>query len=42
MTVLKQLWTDDKAETEVRNTYQYIVDLTNRLEEVCKIERVNL
>ena len=37
MKVLKQLWTDDKAETEVRSTYHYIVDLTNRLEEVCKL-----
>ena len=42
MTVLKQLWTDEKAETEVRNMYQYIVDLTNRLEEVCKLARENL
>ena len=42
MTVLKQLWTDDKAETEVRSTYLYIVDLTNRLEEVCKLARENL
>ena len=42
MAVLKQLWTDDKADTEVRSTYQYIVDLTNRLEEVCKLARENL
>ena len=37
MTVRKQLWTDDKAETKVRNTYLCNVDLTNRLDEVCKI-----
>ena len=42
MTVLKQLWTDDKAETDVRSTYQYIVDLTNRLEELCKLARENM
>ena len=29
MTILKNLWIDDKTETEVRNTYQYTVDLTN-------------
>ena len=42
MTVLKQLWTDDKAETEVRSTYHYIVDLTNHLEEVYKLAWENL
>ena len=42
MPVLKHLWMDDKAETEVRSTWQYIVDLANRLEEVCKLARENL
>ena len=37
MAVLKQLWTDEQASEEVRTTYQYVVDLRNKLEEVCKL-----
>ncbi|XP_053400680.1 uncharacterized protein LOC128557380 [Mercenaria mercenaria] len=41
MQVLKKLWTE--AETpETRNTYEYILDLRNRMEETCKIARESL
>ncbi len=42
MAVLKQLWTDEKASEEVRTTYQYVVDLRNKLEEVCNLAKKNL
>ena len=42
MAVLKQLWTDEQASEEVRTTYQYVVDLRNKLEEVCKLAQENL
>ena len=42
MSVLRQLWTDERAEEEVKTTYQYVVDLRNRLEDVGKLARENL
>ena len=42
MAVLRQLWTDEQAEEEVKTTYQYVVDLRNRLEDVGKLARENL
>ena len=41
MQVLKEIWTE--AETpETQNTYQYVLDLRNRLEETCQIARESL
>lgn len=41
MQVLKELWTE--AETpEVRNTYEYVLNLRNRLEETCQLARESL
>jgi len=31
--ILRQLWTREQSDPEVRTTYQYVVDLRNRLEE---------
>ena len=36
MQVLEDLWTGEEA-TDLHNTYQYVLDLKNRLEETCKI-----
>ena len=41
MQVLKKLWTGDET-SKVRNTYQYVLDLRNRLEETCRLARENL
>ena len=38
---LKQLWTGD-CEDEIRNTYQYVLELRNRLEETCQLARESL
>ncbi len=41
MQILKEIWTE--AETpETQNTYQYVLDLRNRLEETCQIARESL
>ena len=37
MRILRSLWTEEKAESEVRNSYQYLIDLRDRLEETLKI-----
>ena len=36
MQVLKELWTKEDTQ-EVKNAYQYVLDLRNRLEDTCKI-----
>ena len=41
MQVLKEFWTE-KETPEVSNTYQYVLELRNRLEETCKIARDSL
>ena len=41
MQVLKELWTQSET-PEVRNTYQYVFDLRNKLEETCRLARENL
>ena len=41
MQILKALWTEEE-DSDVRNTYQYIIDLKNRLEETCKLAKENL
>ena len=35
MTILRELWTKEQSSAEIRTTYQYILDLRNRLEETC-------
>ena len=42
MSILKDLWTDDVPEPEVRTTYQYVFDLKDRLETVSEIARKEL
>ena len=40
--VLKEIWSNEETSTEVKNTYAYIADLRNRLEETCQIVRESL
>ena len=37
MTILKELWTEEETDSEVKTTYQYVVDLKHRLEETMKL-----
>ena len=41
MQILKELWTGD-SDDEIRNTYQYVLELRNRLEETCQLARESL
>jgi len=40
--ILRQLWTREQADPEVRTTYQYVVDLRNKLEETWEMTREEL
>jgi len=37
MTPLKHLWTGEKEDPEVKTTYQYVLDLRERIEETCQL-----
>ena len=37
MTILSELWTREPEEQEVKSTYQYVIDLKNRLYETCEM-----
>lgn len=37
MAILKELWTKEQLEPEVKTTYQYVIDLQTRLQETCKL-----
>ena len=42
MQLLKELWTREDDASEVRNTYQYVLELRNRLEDTCQLARESL
>ncbi|PVD27371.1 hypothetical protein C0Q70_12529 [Pomacea canaliculata] len=42
MQILKELWTKEEENEEKRTTFQYIVDLRNRIEDTCRLARENL
>lgn len=42
MTILKELWTKNIPDSEVKTTYQYVIDLQNRLTETCDLAQKNL
>ena len=42
MSILKELWTSQLEEPEVRSTYQYVIDLKERLQDTCKLAQENL
>ena len=41
MQILQELWTE-KVSRETRNTYHYILNVCNRLEETCKLAKESL
>jgi len=42
MTILRKLWTKEQSSDEIRTTYQYVLDLRNRLEETCGLVKDSL
>ena len=42
MHILKQLWAKDVEEQEVRNSYQYVTELRERLDETCRLAQEEL
>ncbi len=42
MTILKELWTNEISDPDVRSTYEYVIDLRERLESTCELVRQNL
>ena len=42
LTILKELWTKEIEDEEIKTVYQYVVDLRERLESTCKIMRIEL
>ena len=42
LSILKELWTNEWNDDEVRTTYEYVVDLRNRLEETLKLAQEEL
>jgi len=42
MAILRELWTKEQSSDEVRTTYQYVLNLRNRLEETCGLVKDSL
>jgi len=42
MRILRELWTREVVDPEVRSTYQYVLDLKDRLEETCQLAHEEL
>ncbi|XP_021345000.1 uncharacterized protein LOC110444964, partial [Mizuhopecten yessoensis] len=42
MMILKELWTKEVPDNEVKTTYQYVMDLRERLDETCELAKEQL
>ena len=42
MSILKELWTEDIEEPEVKTTYQYVIDLRDKIEATCQLAQEEL
>lgn len=42
LTILKELWTKEIRDEEVKTTYQYVVDLSQKLEDTCQLAQEEL
>lgn len=42
MTILRELWTAEITNPDVKSTYEYVFDLRNRLEDTCKMAQIEL
>jgi len=42
MAVLRDLWTGQDEKSAVKTTYQYVLDLRNRIEETCQLTQTEI
>jgi len=42
LVILKQLWTKEQENPEVMSTYEYVINLRQRLQDTCDLARENL
>jgi transposase InsO family protein len=42
MRILRELWTQEEVEPEVKTTYEYVLDLRNRIQETCEMAHEEL
>jgi len=42
MNILRELWTKEEWEPEVRTNYEYVIELQNRLKETCELAQTEL
>ena len=42
MAILRELWSEEIPDEQVSSTYQYVIDLRERLEQTCKLAHENL
>ena len=42
MTILRELWSGEGPDEQVLSTYQYVIELRDRLEQTCKLAHENL
>jgi len=42
MAILREMWTKEKTDPEVKLTYQYVLELQDRLQETCKMAKQEL
>ena len=42
MSILKQCWTEQCDDDDVKNSYDYVIDLKNRISETCEMARTQL
>ena len=41
MTILRELWSGEVNDEQVLSTYQYVIELRERLEQTCQLVRDN-
>ena len=42
MAILRELWSGEAPDEQVLSTYQYVIELRDRLEQTCKLTHENL
>ena len=42
MAILRELWSGEVNDEQVLSTYQYVIELRERLEQICQLARENL
>ena len=42
MSILRELMTNEKVEPEVKTTYEYVLDLKDRLQSTCQLAKIEL